>query len=963
MGGMAVFRIWFLRFLVFSLAVLSVVARGSVNEGEKYSAQESDRVTNLPGQPEVKFRHYAGYVKVRQQDEKALFYWFFEAEENPSEKPLVLWLNGGPGCSSVAYGAAQELGPFLIRNNRSEPTLNKFAWNKAANLLFLEAPVGVGFSYTNNTEDLSKLGDRVTAEDSHAFLINWFKRFPYFKSNNFYITGESYAGHYVPQLAELIYERNKAAIKDTYINFKGFMIGNAVINDETDETGLIEYAWSHAIISDQLYHSIIKECDFKSGNQTSLCSSSVRGFLEAYSEIDIYSIYTPICLRSDSNSSAQQTYKKLFVAPRTFTQHDLWHKLPSGYDPCTEDYVEKYFNREDVQRALHANVTKLSYPYTPCSDVITRWNDSPDTVLPIIQKLLKAGLRIWIYSGDTDGRVPVTSTRYSVNEMGLKVKEGWRAWFHRKQVAGWVVTYEGGLTLATVRGAGHQVPVFAPDHNCRTSNYFVLQTCIFCSLYITYSKRFFRRPSYNHPSSSYILELMALSSSAFVFSLLFCIFAVSLGLDPETEALQEADLVGQLPSQPPVNFKQYAGYVNVDESYGKALFYWFFEATQKPSEKPLVLWLNGGPGCSSVGFGEAQELGPFLVKKGPVLKFNNYTWNKAANLLFLEAPAGVGFSYSNKTLNTQGDNITAHNSYTFLLNWFKRFPQYKSHEFYIAGESYAGHYVPQLSEVIFDENKKAAKEDYINLKGFIIGNALMDYDTDQNGMIDYAWDHALISDSLYKEIKENCDFSKEFYTTKCNRGLDEYYNLYHMIDMYSLYAPTCPEGNPSAKSDVLRKIPAGYDPCLQNYATTYFNRPDVQEALHANVTKISRPWSLCNHDVGGVWNDSSQSILPIITKLVDGGLRVWVFNGDTDGRIPVTATRYTLNKLGLKITEDWTPWYNHKEVGGWTINYEGGLSFVTVRGAGHQVPTFAPKRSLQLIRHFLANKKLPSVAF
>ncbi|OVA12083.1 Peptidase S10 [Macleaya cordata] len=86
-------------------------------------------------------------------------------------------------------------------------------------------------------------------------------------------------------------------------------------------------------------------------------------------------------------------------------------------------------------------------------------------------------------------------------------------------------------------------------------------------------------------------------------------------------------------------------------------------------------------------------------------------------------------------------------------------------------------------------------------------------------------------------------------------------------------------------------------------------------------------------------------------------------SGDTDGRIPVTATRYTLNKLGLKITEDWTPWYNHKEVGGWTINYEGGLSFVTVRGAGHQVPTFAPKRSLQLIRHFLANKKLPSVAF
>lgn len=77
------------------------------------------------------------------------------------------------------------------------------------------------------------------------------------------------------------------------------------------------------------------------------------------------------------------------------------------------------------------------------------------------------------FSGDTDGRVPVTSTRYSINEMGLKVKEktkgkewgGWRAWYHKDQVAGWVVEYQDGLTLATVRGAGHQVPAFAPDRS------------------------------------------------------------------------------------------------------------------------------------------------------------------------------------------------------------------------------------------------------------------------------------------------------------------------------------------------------------------------------------------------------------------------------------------------------------------------------------------------------------------
>ncbi|PON77719.1 Serine carboxypeptidase-like [Parasponia andersonii] len=447
-----------------------IAAERSKFEGEE-AQREADRVTNLPGQPPVIFPHYAGYIELNPpKGHKALFYWFFHAQENAHQKPLVLWLNGGPGCSSIAYGAAQELGPFLVRPN-GQLILNKFSWNKAANLLFLEAPVGVGFSYTNKSNDLYKLGDRVTAEDSYAFLTGWFKRFPSFKSHDFYLAGESYAGHYVPQLADLIYKRNNGARKEnSFINLKGFMIGNAVINDETDSNGIFEYAWSHAIISDQLYNNIVKECDSKNeDNQTiANCAIHVRDFLEAYSEIDIYSIYTPICI-----NSPKTTPPKLYVAPRLFTQHDLWHRLPSGYDPCTEQYAEKFFNREDVQRALHANVTKLSYPYSTCSGVIEKWNDAPDTVLPVIRRLLNAGLRIWVYSGDTDGRVPVTSTRYSIKKLGLRIKEEWRAWFHKGQVAGWVEVYEGGLTLATVRGAGHQVPVLAPPQSLSLFSHFL----------------------------------------------------------------------------------------------------------------------------------------------------------------------------------------------------------------------------------------------------------------------------------------------------------------------------------------------------------------------------------------------------------------------------------------------------------------------------------------------------------
>ncbi|XP_022153098.1 serine carboxypeptidase-like 35 [Momordica charantia] len=442
---------------------------------EEAQRREADRVTGLPGQPPVNFRHYAGYVKLEVEEEKALFYWFFEAQNDVARKPLVLWLNGGPGCSSIAYGAAQELGPFLVQSN-GQLKLNKFSWNKAANMLFLESPVGVGFSYTNKSSDLHKLGDRITAQDSYNFLLGWFKRFPSFKLHDFYLAGESYAGHYVPQLADLIYERNKHSSKDSLINLKGFMIGNAVINDETDSKGMIDYAWSHAIISDQLYHNIVKGCGFaldsSSNNQseTANCDNHIRGFLLAYSDIDIYSIYAPLCL---SPSSSPTTPRLIGVSPRIFTKHDLWHKLPSGYDPCTEDYAEKFFNREDVQKALHANVTRLSYPYTPCSGVIGQWTDSSDSVLSIIRKLLNAGLRIWVYSGDTDGRVPITSTRYSINKMGLEVEEEWRTWYHKHQVAGWVETYKGGFTLASVRGAGHQVPVFAPHQSLSLFSHFL----------------------------------------------------------------------------------------------------------------------------------------------------------------------------------------------------------------------------------------------------------------------------------------------------------------------------------------------------------------------------------------------------------------------------------------------------------------------------------------------------------
>ncbi|CAD5174219.1 unnamed protein product [Musa acuminata subsp. malaccensis] len=117
-------------------------------------------------------------------------------------------------------------------------------------------------------------------------------------------------------------------------------------------------------------------------------------------------------------------------------------------------------------------------------------------------------------------------------------------------------------------------------------------------------------------------------------------------------------------------------------------------------------------------------------------------------------------------------------------------------------------------------------------------------------------------------------------------------------------------------------MPAIYDTCVPDYTEAFFNRADVQKALHANVTNLSYNWTYCSNVLTS-WSDAPFSMLPTIKKLVDGGIRVWVF------RVPVTSTRYALNKLRLDTVEEWTPWYSDKQVGGWRVIYDG-LTFVTV---------------------------------
>ncbi|GJN31971.1 hypothetical protein PR202_gb20435 [Eleusine coracana subsp. coracana] len=173
--------------------------------------------------------------------------------------------------------------------------------------------------------------------------------------------------------------------------------------------------------------------------------------------IDIFNVYAPKCnaptdecaLSLSSVSSVETNAKKKFKRLR----------MSSGYDPCYSTHIEDYFNRIDVQKLLHANVSGWikDRRWTICSySIFDNYDISIFSVRHIYDKLIKAGLRVWIYSGDIDGRV-----RYWTEALGLPIKSQWQPWYLKDQVAGRFVEYEG-LTMATVRGAGHDVPQDKP---------------------------------------------------------------------------------------------------------------------------------------------------------------------------------------------------------------------------------------------------------------------------------------------------------------------------------------------------------------------------------------------------------------------------------------------------------------------------------------------------------------------
>ena len=216
---------------------------------------EANRVTSIPDMATFdKFGAFSGYLNV--SDAKQLHYLFFESKNAPETDPLVIWFNGGPGCSSM-LGFAQEHGPYIMNSGTDYWIENEWSWNNEANILYIEAPAGVGFSYCKGVKECNSYSDDETASDNLTAVLEWFNLFPEFQQNPLWISGESYAGIYVPYLSLYIDNYNTANADNADVfkpNLKGFAVGNGVTNYQYDCTpAYVEMGYWHSLYPDELY--------------------------------------------------------------------------------------------------------------------------------------------------------------------------------------------------------------------------------------------------------------------------------------------------------------------------------------------------------------------------------------------------------------------------------------------------------------------------------------------------------------------------------------------------------------------------------------------------------------------------------------------------------------------------------------------------------------------------------------
>lgn len=404
--------------------------------------------------------------------------------------------------------------------------------------------------------------------------------------------------------------------------------------------------------------------------------------------------------------------------------------------------------------------------------------------------------------------------------------------------------------------------------------------------------------------------------------------------------------------------QQYSGYFDVEEE-DKHFFYWFFESRNDPKNDPVLLWLNGGPGCSSMT-GQFFELGPSSINEDLTLTWNPSSWNQNASVIFLDQPVNVGFSYSSNRV--KNSRAAAEDVHKFLTLFFDYFPQYSHQDFHIAGESYAGHYIPAIATEIQSHEDKN-----FNLSSILIGNGI----TDGKTQVDY-YQPMACGEGGYPAVitPEQCD-KMVADVPKCKALIDFCYSSNNWL---ACVAPNfyCNSVTMGAYQTTGRNVYDIREQCgesalcyeQEDWITAYLNQPHVLEAIGAEVEVFEG----CKNDVGVDFvfdGDHNRPFHGDIADLLDDGLPVLIYAGDKDficnwlgNRAWTDALEWSdADKFARAETNIWKAKVNGKKVSAGTVKSAGLLTYLRVYDAGHMVPFNQPETSLDMVNRWVAGDR------
>ncbi|KAI9829028.1 MAG: Cell death protease [Thelocarpon impressellum] len=412
----------------------------------------------------------------------------------------------------------------------------------------------------------------------------------------------------------------------------------------------------------------------------------------------------------------------------------------------------------------------------------------------------------------------------------------------------------------------------------------------------------------------------------------------------------------------------HAGHITVDPGNNGNLFFWHYQNRHIANRQRTVIWLNGGPGCSSED-GGLMEVGPYRVTDDGNLRYNDGSWDEFANLLFVDQPVGTGFSYVNgDSFIHELDEMAVH-FLIFLEEFFALFPQYEHDDLYIAGESYAGQHIPYIAKAILDRNKGNVKHEWL-LKGLLIGNGWIAPTEQYMSYLTFAYKENLIEggSAIAKQVESqqavctallNQPNGTERVDIKgCEDILQEILRLTQKPELGEDQA--CVNMYDVRLRDEYSSCGMNWPPDLNN-VTPYLRRQDVVSALHINGDKKTG-WTECSGTVGGAFTTAnSKPSIDILPGLLEE-IPVLLFSGEKDLICNHIGTEELIHNMewnggkGFELSPGtWAPrrdWTFEGEPAG-IYQDARNLTYVLFYNASHMVPFDYPRRTRDMLDRFI----------